>query len=197
MKKYICVAICILTTTAAFTIPIADFTSYDDLTANSPEIIIARCTSTVDFLVTSNQVAIIIDGMIDSNIEVVSVLKGTPNPGSARLGSRYWPYRGEYLLVFANDRKDEYNKGYTAIEEHRVIPLGHDFWTNQLAGKTVEEQVELILNRRLADLNSELGRDNQEKQRIEAKLKIESNSASSNAPPAAPQTFPVKNRGTF
>jgi hypothetical protein len=196
MKKYICVAVWIFTTTAALTIPITEFTSYDELTANSPEIIIARCASTVDFLSTTNKIAIIVDGVIKSDIEVVSVIKGTPNSGLAELGSEYWPYRGEYLLVFADYRKDEYNRGYTAIEEHRVIPLGHNFWTNQLAGKTVEEQVNLIFKMRLDNLKDELGRDTQEKQRIEAKLKLEStnNGVSSNAPPVVPQPVPFQGR---
>ena len=196
MRKYFCIAMLLLMTTAALTIPITNFKDYDDLVANSPEIIIARCTSTLDFITASNKMVIVIDGMIDSNIEIVSVLKGTPNPGSAHLGSEYWPYRGECLLVFANDRKDEYNKGYTAIEGYRVIPLGHNFMTNQLAGKTVEEQVNLILKMRLDNLKDELGRDTQEKQRIEAKLKLESTNhgVSSNAPPVIPEPAPFQGR---
>jgi hypothetical protein len=199
MKKCICLAVWLLTATVAFTIPVANFKDYDDLIANSPEIILARCTSTLDFVTASNKLVIITDGMIDSNIEVVSVLKGTPNPGSAHLGSQYWPYRGEYLLVFANNHKDEYNKGYTAIEGYRVISLGHTYMTNQLAGNTVDEQVETILKMRLYNLKEELERDTQEKQRIQTKLKLEStnNGVSSNAPPAAPLPASYQQKGSF
>lgn len=37
--------------------------------------------------------------MISSDVEVVSVLKGEHVLGLSRMGSQYWPYRGEYFLV--------------------------------------------------------------------------------------------------
>jgi hypothetical protein len=125
MKKSFVILAFLASSMAAFGIWVLQFKSYDDLIEKSPEIIVARCVSTDDFLSGSNFVVVPVDGMHESKIEVVSVLKGTPNTNITSLGSQYWPYRGENLLIFANDAKDQFNNGYTAIESYRVISMGH------------------------------------------------------------------------
>ncbi|HEY5042341.1 MAG TPA: hypothetical protein VIK53_10095 [Verrucomicrobiae bacterium] len=189
MKKYIAMLIVLATMKIALAIPITSFESWDVLIKNSPEIVIARCTSTLDFISASNKVVVVTDGIIRSDIEVVSVLKGTPNPGLSHLASEYWPYRGEYFLVFASNQKDQYNVGYTAIEGYRIISLGHNFTTNQMTGKPLEDQIQFLLKRRLKELNEGLTRDNEEKLRLEMALKEKNNDGdtSSNALPVTPK----------
>jgi hypothetical protein len=48
-----------------------------------------------------------------------------------------------------------------------VIPLNHDFIISDLSGKTLNEQIQLILDSRLKDLNDEIAQDNDEKNRLE------------------------------
>src|SRR2546430_15476794 len=61
------------TTMAVIILP---FTSWDELTRQSPDIIIARCATTPN-------PTVIGDGMIWSDIEVLAVLKGDTKPGVA------------------------------------------------------------------------------------------------------------------
>ena len=159
MKKHICVTLLLATMVAALATIVTNFKSWDDLIEKSSEIILARCIATRDFISATNTLPIVVDGMIHSDIEVISVLKGNSKPGLATMASQYWPYRGQYFLVLANYEKDQYNIGYTAIEPYRVIPLEHFFYTNQLAGKTLKEQVQFIRRRRLEELGKIIGKE--------------------------------------
>jgi len=199
MKKHACITILLTTIVAAVAIPVTKFKSWDDLISKSPEIIVARCIATVDFNSASNKTPIITDGMIGSDIEVVSVLKGNSKLGLSHMTSQHWPYCGEYLLVFANNQKDQFNTGYTAIEDYRVIPINRFFQTNDLSGKVLDEQIQLILNGRLKTLNEELARANEEKLRLETGLKKEhiGTSLSNNVPPVIPETWPPKGAKSF
>jgi len=190
MKKHIRVAVLLTMAAGALAIPVMEFKSWDDLTQRSPEIILARCTATRDFILATNPLPIVIDGMIDSDIEVISVLKGNSKPGLSRMATQYWPYRGQYFLVFANNEKDQFNIGYTAIEPYRVIPLGHFFYTNQLAGKTLAQQVELILKHRLEELASVTD----ERARLQTIMKRGSNDGrtATNPPPKVPAVPPPR-----
>ena len=86
----------------AMAVIILPFTSWNDLTRQSPDIIIARC-------VTTPNPTVLGDGMVWSEIEVQSVLKGDTKPGSEQMVSQYWPRQGERFLMFAvyqsNQRK--------------------------------------------------------------------------------------------
>src|SRR5216117_3727606 len=104
------------TATAVIILP---FTSWDDLTKKSPDIIIARCTATP-------QPMVVADGMIRSDIEVMSVLKGDTKPGSARMFSQYWPRQGERFLMFATYQGNHLYRAYNATETYRIVPLGRD-----------------------------------------------------------------------
>ena len=149
------------TATAVFNLP---FTSWDDLTRKSPDIIIARCATTTNPTLTG-------DGMIWSDIEVLAVLKGDTKPGAARMVSQYWPYQEERFLMFANYQSNQIYRACRATETYRIVPLGRYFLTNELAGKSLDEQIQLVLRRRLEDVNRELEKDAEEKSRLEKGLK--------------------------
>lgn len=169
MKKYILIIALFVTASAAFAIFINEFKSWNELIEQSPDIVIAKCTATLDPM-TSKPTAIT-DGMITSDIEVIKVLKGRVKPGPSHMASQYWPYPGEQFLMFANYEKDQFNTGYTAIEGYRIVSLQRHFnqyvWDHYLAGKPLNEQVQWILNSRLRDLKDEIDRDKKEEARIE------------------------------
>ena len=78
----------------AMAVIISPFTGWDDLTRKSPDIVIARCATTPN-------PTVIGDGMISSDVEVLSVLKGDTKPGVAHMVSQYWPHQHERFLMFA------------------------------------------------------------------------------------------------
>jgi hypothetical protein len=170
MKKYISILLLLVVTATAYAIFSNEFKNWNDSIERSPDIVIAKCASTVG-TTNSDRPIIISDGVIPSDIEVISVLKGNTKPGPSHLFSWYWPHQSQQFLLFASHFSDEYNTGYSAIEYYRVVPLSHDFQTNMLAGKTLEEQIHWILERRLFDLNEELKRGTEEKKRLEEGLK--------------------------
>ena len=107
------------------------------------------------------------DRLIDSDMQIVSVLKGGLTNGPIVLRSRFWPRQSENYLVFGH-----FSDGiYHAYEDYRVVPLGVGFSTNELAGKSLDQQIKLMLEYRFNDLNSELERGQKEKQRLEEGLK--------------------------
>jgi hypothetical protein len=109
-------------------------------------------------------------GLFSSDVEVVSILKGrTVSPGSeAALESQYWPYQGETYLVFASSIEGTNIK---AFDDYRIVPLGHQFSTNDFAGKTLDEQIKVALQYRLWYVNREFDHVQAEKQRLDEFLK--------------------------
>lgn len=180
------------TVISARAIPIEEFKGWDDLIKHSPEIFIARCVNTLDFISASNRIAVVADNVIHSDVEVISVLKGTPSSGVSPLGSQYWPYRGEYFMVFASCEKNQFNSGYTAVETYRIVPLDHNFMTNRLSGKTLNEQIDLVLAQRLQDLRGKLADDREEAFRLEKKLQADGceTDVSTNLPSTNPRLKP-------
>src|SRR2546422_754034 len=156
------IVLLVAVSTAAAVI-ILPFTSWDDLTKKSPDIIIARCATT------PNTPAI--DGVIWSDIEVLAVLKGDTKPEAARMVSQYWPHQDERFLMFATYQSNQLYRAYNATETYRIVPLGRYFPTNELTGKTLDEQIQLVLRRRLEDVNRELQKNAEEKNRLEKGLK--------------------------
>jgi hypothetical protein len=144
--------------------------TWDRLTEGSPDIVIAQCTRTPDpfnMKITNGITIDMRDGLIDSDIEVVSILKGATNLGLARLTSQYWPRQGESYLIFA-----DYHAGvFQAYESYRVVPLGMRFSTNSIAGKPLDEQLQTLFKLRVDNLNQEIQSDEAEKQRLEETLK--------------------------
>ena|ERR1043166_4806211 len=93
---------------------VARFTRWNDLTKNSPDIVIARCTTTPPDASTMP------DGMGWADIEVMSVLKGDTRPGRAQMVSQYWLHQGERFLMFATYQSNELYRAYNATEAYRL-----------------------------------------------------------------------------
>src|SRR5262245_14068837 len=100
---------------------LAPFVSWDDLTGRSPEIVIAKCLRTPEPRVVVNE-------MVYSDIEVLSVLKGKTTNGTSQLFSGYWPRQGERFLVISG----AYGGAYSAPERYRIVPIGEFFIIDQL-----------------------------------------------------------------
>lgn len=151
--------------TSMFAVVIRPFTSWDDITKKSPDIIIARCSaSTPDPTPIGN-------GMVLSDIEVALVLKGDTKPGAARMNSQYWPRQGEQFLMFSTYQSNRFYRAYNAIETYRVVPLGRYFLTNGLTGKPLDAQIQFVLRHRLEELSQEMQKGAEEKKRLEEAIK--------------------------
>ncbi len=159
----------LLISLTAVAITIIPFTGWDNLTTGSPDIIIACCAKTPDLISVRNDGVVIErkDGVIDTDMEVISVLKGSTVRGPARVRSQYWPRQAEQYLIFGYF----HDGSYQAIETYRVIPLGLSFSTNMLSGKTLTEQIRAVLSYRLGQLNREIEQKQEEKKRLEEGLR--------------------------
>lgn len=73
--------------------------------------------------------------------------------------------------MFATYQSNGFYQAYNATETYRIVPLGHYFQTNGLTGKSLKEQIQLVLRSRLEELNRELERGAKEKNRLEEGLK--------------------------
>ena len=153
----------------AIAIVVQPFSSWESLIKRSPDIIIARCSKTPARSVVQNDGTVLEfrDGLIPSDIEVISAIKGATNLGPALLNSRFLPRQGEQYLIFSI-----FHDGfYQAVETYRVIPLGLSFPTNMLAGKSFDQQIRALLQYRLNMLNREIQQAQEEKARVEEGLK--------------------------
>ena len=164
MKQLSAMIVLFVAVGTAMAVIISPFTGWDDLTRKSPDIVIARC-------VTTPNPTVVGDGMISSDVEVLAVLKGDTKPGVARMVSQYWPRQSERFLMFATYQSNQLYRAYNATETYRIVPLGRYFPTNALAGKSLDEQIQLVLRRRLEDVNRELQKNAEEKKRLEKGLK--------------------------
>jgi len=197
MKKNLVAAMLFATIAVAFAIPINKFQTWHDLINQSPDIIIARCTAAQDLM--TPKPTIIFGNVFNSDIEIISVLKGDAKLGASHLASLYLPYRGEYFVLFANHFTEGLDSGYSATEDYRVISLGRHFKPDELLVKTLSEQVQTILSIRVKDLNDELERDKEEKVRLETGLdkKNADTIVLSNTPSTTPETRLPKGGATF
>jgi hypothetical protein len=175
MKRLYTIALILIATGSLCARILNPFINWDSLIEDSSNIIIARCTATPQF-------SGVMFHAVESDIEVISVLKGNSPPGASHMQSWYLPHQGERFLIFARFYD---NSNYIASETYQIVPLNRDFNTNDLAGKTMNEQIQLIFRSRLKDIDEELARDNAEKQRIQSGLTMQTNNTggSSNAPP--------------
>jgi hypothetical protein len=154
---------------AALAVATRPFSGWDSLIQHSPDIIVARCTQTPDPYpaVKDGVLTIFKDGVVPSSLEVALVLKGETHATGTYLHSWVLPRQGEYYLIFS-----QYLDGfYQAIEPYRIVPLGLEFSTNGIAGKTLDEQVRGLLERRLNALTEQIKNEQEEKQRLEEGLK--------------------------
>lgn len=141
-----------------------DFPGWTRLIQNSAEIIVVRCVETTSpNPKEKDAVEHNLRGLVDSDIEIVSTLKGALNSKTTRLRSEYRPFQNEYYLIFVRS-----NDGICeAFEPYRIVPLGLSFAPNDLNSKTLNEQVLMLLQRRLNDLNRQMDEEQQEKERLE------------------------------
>lgn len=158
-----------VTTCTAFAILSDNFKTWEHMTEYSADIVIARCVQTPEISTPGNTPNLVVrtDDVIESNAEIITVLKGKTKLGLSRLASWYSTHQGEYYLVFAN-----YRDGfYQAIENYRVIPIGTQFSTNDLTGKTLDNQIRMLLKLRLDNLNKQIREEQAEKKRLEEAFK--------------------------
>jgi hypothetical protein len=141
----------------------------------SQDVLLVKCRTSPTQMLETNR-GLVYEGhaavgrIFSSDVEVVSVLKGrTVTPGSqATLQSEYWPYQGEMYLVFTSEID---GTNIVALDDYRVVPLGHLFSTNDFAGKTLDEQIKVALQYRLWYVNREFDHVQAEKQRLDEFLK--------------------------
>ncbi|MGA2240978.1 MAG: hypothetical protein ABSH11_02930 [Verrucomicrobiota bacterium] len=144
------------------------FPGYDRLKEISPDIIIARCTNTPSPLPPNRTIT------SDANtfsIEIVAAIKGTNRSGSVLLNSGHWLHRGDNYLIFG----DCENGVCQALADYRVIPLGRELLagsiTNAIASKPLDEQIQILFKRRLDNLNRQMKKEQEEKERLEETIK--------------------------
>jgi len=70
--------------------------------------------------------------------------------------SQHAPRQGDRFLMFSTYQSNDLYRAYNATETYRVVPLGGYFPSDELKGKTLEEQIRLLLQHRLEDLTREL-----------------------------------------
>jgi hypothetical protein len=159
----------LMTACVALPVAIQPFRGWDSLIEHSPDIIVARCSQTPDpHPVDKNGGEIYFkDSVVPSRIDVVLVLKGETKVAASCLDSWVLPRQGEYYLIFGH----YHDSFYQAVEPYRIVPLGLDFSTNSIAGKTLDEQVRGLLERRLNALTEQIKNEQEEKQRLEDGLK--------------------------
>lgn len=150
----------------AFATRYLPFTDWDDVKRNSPDVIVARCIKTPNpyDVPKGEPFREVRSGLLDSDIEVVMVIKGDTKPGVARVNSRFSPRQGEHYLIFSHF----HDNFYLSAEEYRIVPLGLNFPTNIVTGKSLDEQVQSVFRYRLSQLNRQLEQLQEEKTRLEA-----------------------------
>ena len=139
---------------------LSPFTSWDDLTQKSPDIVIVRCTATPMSYTA-------IDGMVFSEIEVLFVLKGSTKTGHAKMVSQYVPHQGEEFLMFSTYQSNQRYQAYNAAETHRIVPIDRYFDFIELANKSPVEQIKLVLRNRLESVRRDLEQLTEERKRLE------------------------------
>ena len=159
MNAKVLILVSALAAGAVFAMVMLPFQGWPRLRECSADIVVARCMKTA-LPVT------IVDDVVESEIQVVMVLKGTNRVDTSTLLSERWLRQGEHYLVFGNFQ----NGSYRAIQEYRVVPLGVWFSTNSISGKPLDEQIQILLKKRLWQLNRELEQGREEKKRLEEGL---------------------------
>lgn len=139
------------------------FPGYDTLTDKSSDIIVVRCARTPDpYNQWKNGHRIDNDGLIDSDVEIISVLKGQTNSGIVHIAMAYWLKEGDYYLLFQNYIDGSYDN----VENYRVIPIGTRFSTNSISGKSLDERIQLLFRYATNNLAGEIKNDEETKDRL-------------------------------
>jgi hypothetical protein len=159
-KIIFAIAFLALTVLAHMTTP---FNSWDELISKSSNIAVVRCddpTRPVPSVATAN------GPQSDMAINTIYILKGTNTASNGRLFTDTDLCPGNSYLLFGN-----YDNGvYQAYEDYRIVPLGKCFITNQIAGKALNEQIQILLQVRYDNLKREMQQNEEERQRLEVGL---------------------------
>ncbi len=166
MKKLFASAIflAVFTATAVLT---TLFPGYDELKNRSSDIVVARCITNPPTLLHFGA-----DADINTfSIEIVTAIKGTNFAGIVPLVSEQWLTQGDDYLIFG----DCENGTCRAIEDFRVVPLGCPLGegaiTNSITGKSLDEEIQTLFKRAINNLDRQIKKDQEEKQRLEEGLK--------------------------
>ena len=165
MKTKIIIVAASLITVGVMARIIAPFHGWGDLTETSPNVIVVKCGKPTP----PNPDVIVMNGTkSDAEIQIVSVLKGTNDLSSARLLDKTMNFdKGKIISVFGY-----FDNGICkAYEEYRIVPLGDNFSTNSIAGKPLDEQIQIMFQRAVNKLDREIQTDEAEKGRLETGLK--------------------------
>jgi hypothetical protein len=106
-------------------------------------------------------------GITMSDVETVSILKGTNVPTAMTLYSEYRPAQGDAYLLFVTEFQ---GTNCFSLETYRVVPLGSFFDTNLVNGKNLDEQIKVMLQYRLDHLGRELEKGQEEKRWLETRV---------------------------
>jgi hypothetical protein len=177
LKKYITVFVLLTATVAGATlISVQQSNRSNDPMKEAPDIVIARCTTELDRLTTNKIIGSVVGGNgFVSDIEIISVLKGSTKIGPSQMMLERWPYPDEQFLLLANYDTNHFFKDNQSLHvydpgHYQVVPLPRFFRTNILADKTVDEQILWLLKIRLKEVNEEIARANEEKELLEKEL---------------------------
>lgn len=145
MKKCLFLIILLGVSSTVYAVLFSEFKSWDLLVAESPDIVIARCTTTPDFAPpgVTPKPTWTFGSATCSDVQVITVLKGNTKPGLSQLDSFFKPHQGEMFVVFGTFTTYQSNSWYNAIENYRVMPLDENFNLNSLRGKTLDEQIQI------------------------------------------------------
>lgn len=143
------------------------FSSYDYLKDHSSDIVVARCITNPPTLFNSSPS----DPQINTfSIAIVAVIKGTNFFGSASLITEQWLNQGDSYLIYGQS----VNGVCQAYQDFRVIPLGRELYigqiTNAIAGKLPDQQLQILFKRAVNNLNWQMKKEQEEKQRLEEVL---------------------------
>src|SRR4051812_10115722 len=105
----------LIATMAVLGTPFIPFTSWDELTKNSPDIVIARCINNPDPMVT--------DSGIHSEIDVISVLKGNTKPTYSRMVAHFRPRQDQCFLMFSTYQIYDDVRIYNAQGDYKIVPI--------------------------------------------------------------------------
>jgi hypothetical protein len=164
MKTNFILLSAVLITLSAAARVIENFRSWDELIERSSFIAVVRCGNP-----TPQKPNVRYDDiyLADMEIHLVANLKNTTNAAPVRILTDYLMCSGENYLVFGTWDSDV----ICSYERYRVVPLDKYVTTNLIAGKTLQEQIQILLQRRLDNLKLEMQENENEKMRLEAGLK--------------------------
>ena len=161
MKAKVVIAILVLVAITALGRMVSLFSNWGNVENESSSIFVARCGKPTpppppSILYSSPPRS-------DSEIEIIAILKGTNSPGMARLQTDHELHQGENYLVFG--KLEDGN--YKAFEQYKVVPIGSRFSTNWIAGKNLDEQIQVLFKHALFQLDREIKEDQEQKAQLE------------------------------